>query len=56
MKAQSDLASGDGARGAGSKTDWEVCILDNIGGEANGAWCKAGGLRVQPRAKLRSQF
>ena len=36
-------------------TDREVCFLDNIGGEANGAWRKAEGLRVQPRAKLRSQ-
>lgn len=37
MEAQGDLASGDGAREAGSKNDREVCLLDNIGGEADGA-------------------
>ena len=43
MEAQRDLASGDGARKAGSKNEWEVCLLDNIGEEADGAWRKAGG-------------
>lgn len=56
MEAQRPLASGDGAREAGSKNDWEVCLLDNIGEEADGAWHKAGGLRVQHGEKLRSQF
>lgn len=56
MEAQRDLASGDGAREAGSKNEREVCLLDNIGEEADGAWRKAGGLRVQHREKLRSQF